>query len=86
MASANIQGQIEKIWAQALGKPVAADDNFFALGGHSLLGVKVLAAIQEKLKLEAELSLSELVEHPTLEEFSDFIETTLMADEDSGTI
>ena len=86
MASAKIQEQIGVIWAQALGKPVAADDNFFALGGHSLLGVKVLAAVQEKLKLDAELSLSELMEHPSLEEFSNFIETSLMADEDSGTI
>lgn len=85
MASAQIQEQIGKIWALALGKPVGADDNFFALGGHSLLGVKVLAAIQEKLKLDAELSLSELVEHPSLEEFSGFIET-MMAGEDSGTI
>lgn len=86
MAGAQLQEQIGRIWSQALGKPVAADDNFFALGGHSLLGVKMLAAIQDGLKLDAELALSDLVEHPTLEEFTEFVETDLMAGEDSGTI
>ena len=86
MVGGKIQEQIGKIWSQALGRPIAADDNFFALGGHSLLGVKMLAAIQSGLKLDAELALSDLVEHPTLGEFSDFVTTTLLAEEDSGTI
>ena len=65
-----LQQQLARIWAGALGvKHVAGDDNFFALGGHSLLGVKMLAALQDSLKLDAELALSDLVEHPTLEEF-----------------
>jgi hypothetical protein len=86
MAGTEIQEQIARIWSQALGKPVTTDDNFFALGGHSLLGVKMLAALQDSLKLDAELALSDLVEHPTLEEFSTFVETDLMATEESGTI
>lgn len=68
----DIQQQIEKLWMQSLGvKHIAPDDSFFALGGHSLLAVKMIAAVQEKLALDAELSLSDLLEHPTLVEFSD---------------
>ncbi len=63
------------IWAQMLGvKRVGPDDNFFALGGHSLLGVKLIAAVQEKLNLGDELKLSDLFEFPTLEAFSAHIE------------
>ena len=36
---------------------MAPDDNFFALGGHSLLGVKLLAEIQAKTGIE-ELKLN----------------------------
>ncbi len=86
MSDTQVRDQIGRIWSQALGKPVGGDDNFFALGGHSLLGVKTLAAIQDGLKLDAELALSDLVEHPTLDEFSAFIEQTLMREEESGTI
>ena len=39
MTAQDIQKQLADIWARHLGvKSVAADDNFFALGGHSLLG------------------------------------------------
>jgi len=44
-----LQEQVAAIWARALGvKKVGPDDNFFALGGHSLLGVKLIAEIQAK--------------------------------------
>jgi aryl carrier-like protein len=83
----DIQQEIAKLWAQSLGvKHVAPDDSFFALGGHSLLGVKLVAAVQEKLALEAELSLTDLLEHPTLAEFSDHVAALAAADQDSGTI
>jgi acyl carrier protein len=85
--TADIQQQIAKLWAQSLGvKSVAPDDSFFALGGHSLLGIKLVAAVQERLALDAELSLSDLLEHPTLAEFSDHIAALADGGGDSGTI
>ncbi len=85
--TAHIQEQIARLWAQSLGvKTVAPDDSFFALGGHSLLGVKLVAAVQEKLGLDAELSLSDLLEHPTLAEFSEHVAALAAADQDSGTL
>jgi acyl carrier protein len=82
-----IQEQVAAIWARALGvKNVASDDNFFALGGHSLLGVKMIAEIQAKTGLEEELKLADLLEFPTLGEFTAHLESLMMPSEESGSI
>jgi acyl carrier protein len=87
MASDETQQAVAAIWAQTLGvKRVAPDDNFFALGGHSLLGVKLIAAIQEKLGLGDELKLSDLFEFPTLEAFSAHIASLSEPSEEWGKI
>lgn len=81
-----LQDQLAAIWARALGiKTVNPDDNFFALGGHSLLGVKVMAEIQSRLGIEEELPLSDLMEYPTLGAFAAHLES-LRAAEESGSI
>jgi acyl carrier protein len=80
------QEQVAAIWARALGvKTVAKDDNFFALGGHSLLGVKMIAEIQAKTGMEEELKLSDLLEFPTLAAFTDHLESLRAPSEESGT-
>jgi surfactin family lipopeptide synthetase B/lichenysin synthetase B len=82
-----LQEQVAAIWAQALGvKKIAPDDNFFALGGHSLLGVKVIAEIQAKTGMEEELKLSDLLEFPTLGAFSEHLESLMAPSEESGSI
>ena len=81
-----LQDQLGAIWARALGvKKVNPDDNFFALGGHSLLGVKMIAEIQARTGMEAELRLSDLLEFPTLGAFTAHLEG-LQAAEESGSI
>lgn len=53
-----------EIWADALGVDrVGMDDNFFALGGHSLLVIRAMNRMREYFDLELPLSL--IVEHPT---------------------
>ena len=85
--SNRLQDQIAAIWAQALGvKRVAPDDNFFALGGHSLLGVKVIAEIQAKTGMGEELKLSDLLEFPTLAAFAGHVESLNAASEETGSI
>jgi aryl carrier-like protein len=56
---------VAEAWAEALGvERVGADDNFFDLGGHSLL----LASVQEGIRrrLGVEVSLVSLFQHPTV--------------------
>ncbi len=82
-----IAAQISATWSQLLGaKQIAADDNFFALGGHSLLGVKLIGALQEKLNLGDELKLGDLFEHSTLEEFTAHVQSLAAPSEETGEI
>ena len=82
-----LQEQVAAVWARALGvKTVAPDDNFFALGGHSLLGVKMIAEIQAKTGMDEELRLSDLLEFPTLADFTRHLESLAAPGEESGSI
>ena len=83
----SLQDQVAAIWARALGvKKVSPDDNFFALGGHSLLGVKLIAEIQARTGMEEELRLSDLLEYPTLAAFTAHVESLASASEESGSL
>jgi surfactin family lipopeptide synthetase B/lichenysin synthetase B len=85
--SDRLQEQLAAIWARALGvKKVNASDNFFAMGGHSLLGVKLIAEIQAKTGMEEELKLSDLLEFPTLGAFTAHVEGLMAPSEESGSI
>jgi hypothetical protein len=82
-----LQEQIAAIWSRALGvKKVAPSDNFFALGGHSLLGVKMIAEIQAKTGMEEELKLSDLLEFPTLGAFTARLGSLMAPSEESGSV
>ena len=85
--SDRLHEQVAAIWARALGvKTLGANDNFFALGGHSLLGVKMIAEIQSKTGMEEELKLSDLLEYPTLGAFTAHMEGLMAPSEESGSI
>ena len=74
------------LWAEVLGvKTVAPDDNFFALGGHSLMAVKLISAIQERMGVGDELKLADILESPTLAAFADHLQA-LGESEESGEI
>jgi acyl transferase domain-containing protein len=60
---------IAGIWADLLGiEKVGIQDNFFDLGGHSLLGIQVVTRM--KAELGAEISVATLFEGPTVESLS----------------
>jgi amino acid adenylation domain-containing protein len=56
---------LEGIWCEVLGVPRAgAHDDFFDLGGHSLLGTQVISRAREQFRIE--LPLRALFDNPTL--------------------
>jgi amino acid adenylation domain-containing protein len=54
---------------------VSRNDNFFNLGGHSLMGAQLIAKVQQRFAVE--LSLRSLFDHPTIAEISAEIERLL---------
>ncbi len=60
---------IAEVWSRILGvRPIAADDDFFALGGSSLIAMELRAALQDRLGVA--VPVHALVEHPRLEAFA----------------
>jgi len=60
---------------------VGVNDNFFLLGGHSLLGTQVIARVGETFGVD--LTLLKLFDHPTVAEMSSEIESLIMAKVDN---
>lgn len=61
----NTEQRLARIWAEVLGQPPRRrDDDFFAMGGHSLPAVRLAARIQAEWNIE--LPLEELFERSTL--------------------
>lgn len=61
------------VWQTLLEVPVVADsDDFFALGGHSILAMHLAEAIREQFDIE--ISARDVFEHSTLGEFRQVVE------------
>jgi amino acid adenylation domain-containing protein len=56
---------------------IGADENFFQMGGHSLLGAQVIGRVRDSFGVE--LSLRSLFDHPTVREMSAEIERLILA-------
>ncbi|MEX2209206.1 MAG: MupA/Atu3671 family FMN-dependent luciferase-like monooxygenase [Myxococcota bacterium] len=67
-----LEGTIAEVWREVLKvETVGAEDNFFDLGGHSLLVVQVHRALREKLPQP--LSLTDLYRFPTIRSLAEFL-------------
>jgi amino acid adenylation domain-containing protein len=68
----DIERQIARVWQEVLGvDAVGANDNFFDLGGHSLLMVRVHGRLLEIFK--GDLSLVDLLRYPTVASLALFV-------------
>lgn len=64
-----VETRMARLWAEVLKVDrVGADDDFFALGGHSLLIPKLLAAV--KIELGLEISARAVLRNPRLADFA----------------
>ena len=60
-----IEEKLAEIWSNLLGiSPVGVEDSFFDLGGHSLIAVRLFAAVKREFKVEFPISV--LFEAPTI--------------------
>jgi acyl carrier protein len=74
-----VQQTLASIWGQVLAVDrVGVDDDFFDLGGHSLLGVKMLARVQDTLGVE--INLARLFDSSTVRELAEAVTAELMSD------
>ena len=72
-----VEEELVKILAPLLKlKRVGVNDNFFLLGGHSLLGTQLIARISETFGVD--LTLLKLFDHPTVAEMSSEIEELIL--------
>ena len=58
------RAQLAQLWEKNLGVAVSRDDDYFQMGGNSLLGTQLIAWIHERFGVE--LSLLDLFESPTV--------------------
>jgi acyl carrier protein len=74
-----IESTLAEIWADLLNlERIGRHDNFFALGGHSLLGTKLIARIRKELGIE--IKTQDLFSKPTLALLAQHVIDTLLAE------
>jgi acyl carrier protein len=73
-----IEQWLARFLAPLLGSArVSRDDNFFNLGGHSLMGAQLIARVKQTF--DVELPLRSLFDHPTIREISSEIGSLIQA-------
>ena len=76
--------QLADIWSEVLGLPrIGIDDNFFEIGGHSLLAVKMISRTREACAVE--LVLTQAFEYPSVRELAQYIDNIKWVQASAGT-
>ena len=74
-----VQEMLVSIWREVLAVDrVGIDDDFFALGGHSMLAVRMVARMRDTLGLE--LPLAEVFEHRTVRGLADAVAASMLGE------
>lgn len=78
-----VEAQVAAIWQQALAvDSVGVRDNFFDIGGHSLLVIQVLKAMREQF--ERPLQMTDLFKYTTVESLARFVAEESTVSSESG--
>ncbi|WP_428229100.1 amino acid adenylation domain-containing protein [Flavobacterium sp.] len=69
----NLEKRLSEYWAAILNtkEPISINDNFFALGGHSLNAVKLIGLVAKELLYA--ITLKNIFEYPTIELLANYI-------------
>ena len=70
-ASSGLESQIAAIWAEAFGRAVSVHDNFFDIGGHSLLMIRVHARLVTALGRD--IPVVKLFQYPSISALARFL-------------
>ncbi len=72
----DIEKQLHTIWSAVMGrKDISVSDNFFALGGHSLMATRIVARVRDVCGME--LQLRELFAAPTITGLATVVESAV---------
>ncbi|ASS75247.1 hypothetical protein CIG75_09800 [Tumebacillus algifaecis] len=67
-----LEWQLATVWQDVLGQArVGIEDDFFTIGGHSLLAVRLLAEVEKRLGMR--LQMASLFQHPTVEQLAELV-------------
>lgn len=67
---------LAEIWKRAIDIPeVSTRDNFFDIGGHSLLVIQVLKELRDNEKIHKKIQMTDLFRHTTIESLAKFIDS-----------
>jgi acyl carrier protein len=72
-----LEKQLAEIWRDVLelsAGSLGVEDDFFALGGHSILAIQVVARVREELG--AELAIRGIFDHPTVAKLAAYLQAS----------
>lgn len=79
------QRQLAKIWQELLGRAsIGIDDDFFEIGGHSLLAVRMMGDVERVLGRR--LALATLLERPTIRHLAKRVDLSVLAEPEPSTV
>jgi acyl carrier protein len=66
-----IEDVLAEIWAAELDQPVGREDDFFGLGGDSIMVLRILYELRDRLGVE--VAPSSFFEHPTVAALAELV-------------
>ncbi|WP_221797924.1 non-ribosomal peptide synthetase [Oceanobacter mangrovi] len=73
---AGLESRLARLFERLLGRAVMAEDDFFAIGGHSLLAMQLAALVRKELKRD--ISVGQIILNPTVASLAEQLNSDVM--------